>query len=73
MFAGKMQINVYGLGRVDPATHESRQVDYITVFYHDHFMNNEANVDWKAVLENDYELLHLTSGGTAAAYRRKYK
>lgn len=71
MFAGKHQINVSGLDNIDPGKHSSRQVDYILVFYHDRFMEKEENSEWKAILEQDYNLIHLTSGGAAAAYHRK--
>lgn len=69
MFAGDLQIKLNKLDRVDPAKHEARQVDYITVFYHDRFLKKEDNAEWKKVLDNDYELVHLTSRGTAAVYR----
>lgn len=71
MYTGEDQVNVPGLGRVDPATHPSRQVDYILVFYHDRFLKKEGNETWRTMLEEEYEMLHLTSGKAAAIYQRK--
>jgi len=72
MFAGEKQIDVTGLGRLDPDKHPSRQVDYILVFYHQRFLDNEANAEWNAILAKEYELLYLTSGEAAALYKRNY-
>lgn len=70
-FAGKQQVNVAGLGRLDPEKYPSRQVDYLLVFYHDRFLNKEGNEAWQAILEDDYHLVQVSSGGAAGLYEKK--
>lgn len=69
-FAGDQQLNVSGLGRVDPEKYPPRQVDYIVVFFYDTFMKNESNEVWINILENEYHLVHLTSTRAAGLYAR---
>lgn len=69
-FAGEKQVNVSGLGRVNPEKFPSRQVDYIIVFFFDPFMENEEYKEWIQSLEKNYELLKMTSTRAAGLYGR---
>jgi len=69
-FAGDMQVKVTGLGRLDPELYPSRQVDYIVVFFHDKYMEKKENEVWKDILENEYQLLKLTSNKSAGLYSK---
>ena len=71
MFAGDLQLKYYGTERRDPAGLERRQVETITVFYYDRVMNHPDYQPWRKVLSEDYELVAVTSRGSAAIYRAR--
>lgn len=59
----------------DPdVTHMGRrkqQVDYISVFYYNRFLESEEYAEWKTILDTHYDLVTVTSRGLGALYRNK--
>ncbi len=49
--------------------HRKLQVDYITVFYQQTFWEEEQQEDWQQILQQDYELVMISSRGLAALYK----
>ncbi|MGP8323671.1 MAG: hypothetical protein ACT6FG_06725 [Methanosarcinaceae archaeon] len=69
VFAGDHQINVAGLGRLNPKTNGHMQVDYIVIFYYDQFLKNPDNESWLSILSEYYNLVEVAAKGAVALYK----
>jgi len=69
-YAGDQLVRPSGALKVGE-DHPVRDIDYVTVFYCDHFWNDTTETEWQRILSEDYTEIHKSKRGRAALYASK--
>ena len=70
-YLGDMWIKPYSAPDIRGLGHRKLQVDYITVFYQKAFWEAQDEEKWHKILEENYELVMITSNELGALYKSK--